>query len=266
MTQPLSRSVTFDRIADRYDDTRGGLFRGNDFADAIAPHLPRDARVVEPGIGTGAVALPLTERGFDVVGFDLAPAMLARAHARLGNRVGIADVHQLPIVTGQVDAVVTVWVLHVVADPARLVAEIARILRPGGVWCAISADEHHQPDDIVPIKQALDVALGRYRDAPERVREWAAVAGLQERLCTTTSPWFHQQSPDALAASIETRTWSSCWDLDDGDWTTKVQPHIEALRALPDPQVPRERVAAHSFQVFTHAGEPTTRTAREIPS
>lgn len=250
MTAPAPRSITFDRIADRYDETRGGLFRGNDFAASIEPHLPPRARIIEPGIGTGAIALPLTERGFDVFGFDLAPAMLARAHGRIGHRVGIADVHHLPVATAVADAVVTVWVLHVVAHPARLVAEVARVLKPGGVWCAISADERHEPDDIVPIKRSLDVALGRYRDAPERVRTWATPVGFREHLRATTTPWSHAQSPDELAATIETRTWSSCWDLSDTDWATKVQPHVDALRALPDPHVPRRRVAAHPFQVF----------------
>jgi SAM-dependent methyltransferase len=250
MNDPLAKSVTFDRIADRYDETRGGLARGNDFANCITGFLPPGARVIEPGIGTGAIALPLTERGFDVVGFDLAPAMLTQAHARLGNRVGIADVQQLPVADGCAEAVVTVWILHLVADPARLVAEIARVLRPGGRWCAISADEVHEPDDIVPIKRRLDHALGRHRDAPARVRSWADPHRFNELHAGLTTPWHHQQSPIELAETIEARTWSSCWDLTDDDWATKVQPSLDELRALPNASSPRDRVAAHSLQVF----------------
>jgi ubiquinone/menaquinone biosynthesis C-methylase UbiE len=248
--EPLRTSVTFDRIADRYDETRGGLARGNDLANSIDPHLPAGARIVEPGVGTGAIALPLTERGFDVIGFDLSAPMLARAHDRLGNRVGRADVQQLPVADASVDAVVTVWILHVVADPAQLTSEISRILKPGGRWCAISADAVHEPDEIAPINHSLDVALGRYRDAPPRVRAWAEANGMREIHNGTATPWHFPQSPLDVVANIESRTWSSCWDLTDDDWAAKVQPAIDALRALPHPDQPRARIAAHPLQVF----------------
>jgi SAM-dependent methyltransferase len=248
MSEP--RSITFDRIADRYDETRGGLFRGNDFANAIAPRLAPGSLVVEPGVGTGAIALPLTERGFDVVGCDLAPAMLERAHGRLGNRVALADVQRLPIRSGAAGGVVTVWVLHVVARPEHLVAEIARILRPGGRWCAISADAVHEPDDIVAVKQSLDLALGRYRDAPDRVEAWAARAGFTLLERTTTTPWAHHQSPADLVRDMESRVWSGCWDLTDEQWDAIVVPAIDALMALPEPHHPRQRVASHPLQLF----------------
>ncbi len=251
MNEP--RSITFDRIADRYDETRGGLLRGGDFANAIAPRLSPGSRIVEPGVGTGAVALPLTERGFDVVGFDLAPAMLARAHHRLGHRVGLTDVQRLPVKTAGADAAVTVWVLHVVASPEKLVGEIARILRPGGTWCAISADAVHEPDDIVPVKHELDIALGRFRDAPERVARWAAGAGLTLVEDTSTTPWVHEQSPEDLVRDIESRVWSGCWDLTDERWEAIVVPAIDALLALPEPARKRRRIAAHPLQVFEQA-------------
>lgn len=250
MNEPEPRSITFDRIADRYDETRGGLARGNDFANCLVEFLPAGALVVEPGVGTGAIALPLRERGFDVVGFDLASEMLSRAHARLGNRVGLADVQDLPVATASIEAVVTVWILHLVAQPERLVAEIARILRPGGVWCAIGADETCDPDDIVPIKVELDRALGRHRDAPDRVRAWSEPHGFAELHRGFTTRWEHRQSPMELVAAIEARTWSSCWDISEADWKVKVEPSLDALRDLPRADEPRDRVAAHSIQVF----------------
>ena len=75
-------SISFDRIADRYDATRGGLERGKAVADAIAPHLTDSQRVLEVGIGTGAVAVAMADMGRDVVGIDISPEMLHRAHSR----------------------------------------------------------------------------------------------------------------------------------------------------------------------------------------
>ncbi len=66
----MASSVSFDRIADSYDETRGGLERGGNIARAIAAHL-RPGPVVEIGVGTAAVALPLEGAGHPVVGFDL---------------------------------------------------------------------------------------------------------------------------------------------------------------------------------------------------
>ena len=109
-------AVSFDRIADRYDETRGGLDRGRWLAGEIGAH-PQPGSVLEIGIGTGAIALPLTERGRRVVGVDVSSGMLARARERLGEVV-------VPTATtcrsgrASVDNVLPVWVLQLVPDLA----------------------------------------------------------------------------------------------------------------------------------------------------
>ncbi|HEY6596686.1 MAG TPA: methyltransferase domain-containing protein, partial [Asanoa sp.] len=75
----MTESLPFDRVADRYDATRGGEERGRALADAVQPWLA-PGRTLEVGVGTGLVAAELRARGFDVYGVDLAPAMVARAY------------------------------------------------------------------------------------------------------------------------------------------------------------------------------------------
>ena len=87
-------SINFDRIAPIYEESRGGLARGGAYARTIGAHL-RPGLVLEIGIGTGSVALPLTDAGHPVVGVDISRNMLAAAHDRLGSRVAIADVMAL---------------------------------------------------------------------------------------------------------------------------------------------------------------------------
>ncbi len=89
-------SLSFDCAADFYDETRGGLLRGGNFARAIDAHLEPSASVLEVGVGTGLVALPLTDLGHDVIGVDIAPAMLAKARNRIGARVVVADASATP--------------------------------------------------------------------------------------------------------------------------------------------------------------------------
>ena len=108
-------SINFDRLAAVYDESRGGLQRGGIYAVAIAPHL-RPGAVLEIGVGTGAVALPLVEAGHAVVGVDLSPKMLAIADDRLGARIALGDVMALPIATASVTNIVAVWVFQLVAS------------------------------------------------------------------------------------------------------------------------------------------------------
>jgi SAM-dependent methyltransferase len=91
-------SINFDRIAPIYEQSRGGLVRGRSYAGTITPHLLPGA-VLEIGIGTGSIALPITEAGHPVVGVDLSPNMLELAYQRLGARVAVGDVMLLPIRT-----------------------------------------------------------------------------------------------------------------------------------------------------------------------
>jgi ubiquinone/menaquinone biosynthesis C-methylase UbiE len=250
-------SVSFDRIADRYDVTRGGLARGERYVAEIAPHLepllPPGRRVLEVGVGTGAVARPLTDRGFDVVGVDISRAMLTRAHERIGARVAEADAHRLPFPDTSVDGALTIWVLHLVADPAGVVAEIARVLRPGGrfvVMCADAVYGEDDGDDLAPITHALDVAVGRFKDAPRLVRSWAAATTLRLLSETRTAPFEFSHSPEETVAAIESRSGSAFWDLTDAQWQELVQPRIDELLALPEPARRRNRTLANPMLAF----------------
>src|SRR4029077_20612649 len=98
-------SISFDRIADRYDETRGGERRGQHVAGQIDPYLGDGDRILEVGVGTGVVAASLRALGRNVVGIDISAEMLSRAHARLGSRIARADAHHLPIPRSTVDAV-----------------------------------------------------------------------------------------------------------------------------------------------------------------
>ncbi|BBY06448.1 methyltransferase domain-containing protein [Mycobacterium noviomagense] len=94
--------------------------------------------VLDVGCGpasiTGSLARAVGEDGL-VLGVDLSEAMLARAvHGGWGPQVGFlrADAQRLPLRDDTVDAVVSIAVLQLIPDPAAALAEMARVLRPGG--------------------------------------------------------------------------------------------------------------------------------------
>ena len=68
MTAPGARwTVSFDRVADRYDASRGGHARAEMTVAAIAPWLTASGPVIEVGVGTGLIASKLAARGCSVV-------------------------------------------------------------------------------------------------------------------------------------------------------------------------------------------------------
>ena len=132
-TEP--RRVAYDEAeAATYDETRGGTERAQAAAEAIQELLPKGGRVLELATGTGSVAAELVALGNLVHGLDLSPAMLRRAKVRLPGHVAAADANHLPIADRRCDAVLAIWLLHLVADSDPILAEVARVLRPDGVF------------------------------------------------------------------------------------------------------------------------------------
>jgi ubiquinone/menaquinone biosynthesis C-methylase UbiE len=137
------------------------------------------SEVVDIGTGTGFVSAGLATRVKRVVGVDNASAMLevARGNLRaldLSNvDLVIGDVARLPLEDGSMDAAFANMVLHHAEDPAAMLQEMARVVRPGGT-VAIT-DEVSHPYAWMREEHA-DVWLGFDE---RQVRRYFAVAGLE---------------------------------------------------------------------------------------
>lgn len=89
-------------------------------------------RVLDVGCGAGQTTRWLRSRGAEVAGFDLSATQLA--HAR-GLAVVRADAEALPFASSSFDVACSAYgALPFVADSARVMREVARVLRPGGRW------------------------------------------------------------------------------------------------------------------------------------
>ena len=150
----------FTGLPRRYDVLEAVLSFGQNhrwrtaMVDAVVNASPAPRRVLDVATGTAGVALMLTERtGADVTGIDLTEQMLRGGleHVREAGRAdrirlvnGRAE--QLPFADATFDAMTFTYLLRYVADPAATVAELARVVRPGG---AISSLEFHVPSPPV---------------------------------------------------------------------------------------------------------------------
>jgi SAM-dependent methyltransferase len=109
--------------------------------DAVVAAAP--GRVLEVGCGWGELAEWIArETGADVVAVDLSPRMVDLARER-GVDARLADVEELPFADETFDVVVAAWMLYHVPDLERGLAEIARVLRPGGTLVAATNSRLH---------------------------------------------------------------------------------------------------------------------------
>lgn len=126
-------AAAWSRTAPRYDAFAGRITRGTiaDLLDAAA--VRAGVRVLDVATGTGAAAAAARARGAEVVGVDVAAGMVERARA-LHPEVDFheASVYELPFADASFEAAVcNLGLLHF-GRPQDAVAELARVLAPGG--------------------------------------------------------------------------------------------------------------------------------------
>jgi len=100
--------------------------------------LPAGVEVLDIACGTGNLAIPIAKRGARVTGVDIAPNLLQQARERAAAEgLDIAfdegDAEQLPYPDATFDAVVSMFGAMFAPQPERVVAECARVLKPGGL-------------------------------------------------------------------------------------------------------------------------------------
>lgn len=117
---------------------------GDRFIDWIAP--AKGLRWIDVGCGNGSFTERIVERCTPgaVEGIDPSEGQLAFARTRPAGRVAHfrqGDAQSLPFADGAFDAAVAALVLFFVPDPAKAVAEMKRVVRPGGLVCAYLWDQ-----------------------------------------------------------------------------------------------------------------------------
>jgi phosphatidylethanolamine/phosphatidyl-N-methylethanolamine N-methyltransferase len=129
--------TAYRRWAPFYDATFGKLVQAG-VMQTVARANRYSGRLLEVGVGTG-LALPHYGPHLKVTGIDLSPEMLARARQRLRKKNGgnieallEMDAGHLDFPDAHFDVAVAMYVLTVVPDPARVVSEMARVVKPGG--------------------------------------------------------------------------------------------------------------------------------------
>lgn len=147
--------------------------------------LPDAARILDVGAGSGAVSQELAQWGGNVVAIDVEMDMVQRSR-QAGLQALHADGARLPFADGHFDVAACNLMLLWARDPAAVVQEMARVVRPGGVVLASMEPDYsgkiHWPRnplvDVVFQGQAV-ARRGGDPEAGRKLRQWFVGAGLQ---------------------------------------------------------------------------------------
>jgi demethylmenaquinone methyltransferase/2-methoxy-6-polyprenyl-1,4-benzoquinol methylase len=137
----------FAPLGPTYDRVGAALSLGQDplWRRYLVSRLPPGGHVLDVATGTGLVAAELRRRGFEVTGLDQSAEMLEVARGRFGDDVELveASAESLPFADDTFDHVTFTYLLRYVDDPFATLAELARVVRPGGIVASLEFGVPH---------------------------------------------------------------------------------------------------------------------------
>jgi SAM-dependent methyltransferase len=248
----------FDRVADVYDETRGwppdvAAEIGAALAKLLREIAPQP-RLLEVGIGTGRIAVPLAGEGMRVAGVDISPKMLEILRAKGGDiDVMIAESSRLPFRQATFDAALFVHILHLVPDPAATMRATVPLVRPRGALIRGGDDRaasglRERADGI--IDQEVSALIGRSTSNEDNQRTGvdafddavrASGARAEE---ITLARWTGKHSPRRMIERLRRKDYSGSWRIPDEaipEIVARVTPKLEAFYGDLDAQYDVER-------------------------
>ncbi len=190
----------FGRVGSDWHMIRRELFGTGFTEEALLGLLPGGWTVADLGCGTGDASERLAPVVQRVLAIDREPAMLDAARKRLEAFDNVefvsAELDDLPIEAGSLDAAVLMLVLHHQQDPQSIVSEVRRVLRPGGRLVIVDMMSHDRRD-LVEAMGHVHLGFGR-----DEVQSLASGGGLElERFRRLHAP-LSGRGPDLFSAML----------------------------------------------------------------
>jgi SAM-dependent methyltransferase len=250
----MDGSVAFDRAAEYYDRTRGSSPDAlRKTIELLSGELHDRSPALEVGVGTGQLGLPLYEAGVPVAGLDLARPMMEKLVEKAGGRSPFplvqADATRMPFRDGAFGAAYLRWVLHLIPAWQHALAEIVRVVRPGGVFLA-SLGSYGGPRSAIQDRFAdlTGVSIeppGLTWDGYEELDAAAIALGLVPRALAPI-PEIGREGLDAFIDAIAQNRFSWTWKIEDPDLLARAAAEVRRwaeerygpLDALPHDEYP----------------------------
>ncbi len=188
----------FSTRAGQWDKLRSELYGSSADLTPLAALLEPTWTVGDLGCGTGQTTAALAPFVGKVIAVDESSAMLGAARKRLDARDNVelrsGRLEELPIDDAALDAAVLSLVLHFVVDPARVLAEAARVLRPGGRLLLVDMLPHE--------REEYRAAMGHLwlGFSEQQLTGWLEDAGFEQTRIVPLSPDPQAKGPGLFAA------------------------------------------------------------------
>ncbi|MGB1287046.1 MAG: class I SAM-dependent methyltransferase [Aggregatilineales bacterium] len=173
----------------------------------ILQTMPNDMLVLDMGCGRGGVIEQLTDLEFRSIGID--PDFASIQEHRLEHFTGaVANSDDIPLPTACVDVIISAWVLEHLPNPEKTFSEIARVLKPGGMFIFIAPNKNSPITwlnrALKPLQNTLVPMLyGRAEDDTFPVKYLASsktqLIHLTQNAGLTLSQLYHIEDPTYLA-------------------------------------------------------------------
>ena len=201
----VSAESYFSNIAETWDRLRALHYPETDIEAAIQHQIGdrRFERLVDLGTGTGRMLALLAPHAQDAEGLDLSHHMLTVARANLNRadvrnaRVRQGDVTDTPFENNSADLVIVHQVLHYLEQPEDVIAEAARILKPGGQLLVVD----FAPHDLEFLRESQGHRRLGIRE--DDMSAWADAAGLAVQAPTRFDP------PASLDQGLSVLIWTA---------------------------------------------------------
>jgi len=255
----MEDSVAFDRAAEYYDRTRGLTAEGmRKTIDLLSGELVDRGRVLEVGVGTGQLALPLHEAGIPVVGLDLARPMMDKLVEKAGGRSPLpliqADATRMPIRDHAFGGVYLRWVLHLIPDWRGAIAELVRVVRPGGVLLTSIGGHGGRNSEIQNrFAELTGVSIeppGLRLAGYDQLDDAAATLGLIRRDLPPLGD-VERDGLDVFMDGIANNMYSWTWKVEDPDLLARTA--AEVRRWAEDKYGPLDQIPLEEYELVWHA-------------
>jgi ArsR family transcriptional regulator len=141
--------------------------------------------VLDVGAGDGAIAELLAPRARSITCVDKSERMVDAARRRLSRfehaRVVQTDMHALELEAASFDQVLVLNALSYAREPAKVMEQVARVLRPGGTVAVVTLARHTH----LEVSSAYGHVHAGFE--PKELERWLSLAGLDVRQCSVTS-------------------------------------------------------------------------------
>lgn len=192
----------FSSVSGQWQQVRRDLFGSRIDLQMMLAMIDPASTVGDLGCGDGQMAALLAPQVARVVAIDASAEMLAAARERLASLPNVevhhADLERLPLPDGSLDLALLGLVLHYLPDPARVLTEARRVLRPGGRVVVVDMVPHTRDD--------LRTTMGHVWPgfAPAQMHDWLVAAGFTAIRVRPLPQDADARGPGAMVATAAT--------------------------------------------------------------